>query len=448
MGEHTAKHEKLFKLAKLSLEEITTLAKTNDGDEIETCVEKVSTLIKRLENSVEKTKDTMIDGDIVLEEIVKWSNLQTERLNPFREVRSRLKQAAVDKQRSEDEIALQREIQKQRAINEEVKRANSISSGVTESLQSVKLQKYTITAFNGDYKDWTRFWNQFSVEVDGAKISEISKFNYLLELTKGKPREDILGLPHTKDGYIEAKRILQSTYGKDIKVQRALIKELENLPAITSTRRIASIHEFYNKLARVVRTLSTMEKLASCQGMVYTILDKLGPVREILAQSDDKWEEWKLEELTDNLRKYVERNPLDEEHTKYDNRDRAENRRERSFLGNGQERGKTKCVYCGDENHKSFNCTKVLRIADRREILKNSKLCYNCTGKGHTATKCRSRNCSKCGQRHHTSLCEERAPKTMDQDVEKKPENQKQATEKNLGGSCNDTATLHPYSRG
>ena len=93
--------------------------------------------------------------------------------------------------------------------------------------------------------------------------------------------------------------------------------------------------------------------------MVYTIMDKLGPVREILSQSDDKWEEWKLEELTDNLRKYVERNPLDEEHTKYGNRDRVENRRERAFLGNDQERGKTKCVYCGDENHKSFNCTKL-----------------------------------------------------------------------------------------
>ena len=85
-----------------------------------------------------------------------------------------------------------------------------------------------------------------------------------------------------------------------------------------------------------------------------------------------------------------------------------------------------------------------MRIVDRREILKNSKLCYNCTGKGHTATKCRSRNCSKCGQRHHTSLCEERAPKTMDQEVEKKPENQKQGTETNLGWSCNATTTLHP----
>ena len=45
--------------------------------------------------------------------------------------------------------------------------------------------------------------------MDGSAISEISKFNYLLEILKGKPKEDILGLPHTEDGedgYGEAKR--------------------------------------------------------------------------------------------------------------------------------------------------------------------------------------------------------------------------------------------------
>ena len=71
MGEHSAKHDKLFKLAELNLEEITTLAKADHGDDIETCVEKVCTLIKRLENSIEKTKETMIDNDVVLEEIIK-----------------------------------------------------------------------------------------------------------------------------------------------------------------------------------------------------------------------------------------------------------------------------------------------------------------------------------------------------------------------------------------
>ena len=129
-------------------------------------------------------------------------------------------------------------------------------------------------------------------------------FNYLLELVKGKPKEDILGLPHTEDEYGKVRRILEQTYGEDIKVHKVLIKEMEELPAIFN------IHKFYNRLSRVVCTLNTMKKLASAQSMVYTLMDKLGPVQEILVQKDDDWEEWGLEQLVENLRWYVERNPL------------------------------------------------------------------------------------------------------------------------------------------
>ena len=39
-------------------------------------------------------------------------------------------------------------------------------------------------------------------------------------------------------------------------------------------------------------------------------MDKLGPVREILTQNDDGWEDWGLEQLVEKLQKYIERNPL------------------------------------------------------------------------------------------------------------------------------------------
>ena len=89
--------------------------------------------------------------------------------------------------------------------------------------------------------------------------------------------------------------------GKDVKVHKALIKELEELPAILSIHRLNDIHDFYNKLSRVVRTLVTMKRLTSAQSMVYALMDKLGPVREVLVQKDDDWEEWGLEELVENL---------------------------------------------------------------------------------------------------------------------------------------------------
>ena len=106
------------------------------------------------------------------------------------------------------------------------------------------------------------------------------------------------------------KRILEQRYGKDIKVHKALVKEMEELPVISSTHKVAIIHNFYNRLSRVVRTLNTMKKLASAQSMLYTLMDKLGPVREVLVQKDDDWEEWGLEQLVANLRRHVERSPV------------------------------------------------------------------------------------------------------------------------------------------
>ena len=467
------RHEKIMKFAKMDLKEITDEIDDQDIEDNEILLERVGELIKRIEASINKTKDTMLEEDNPLEEIAAWSRAQKEQLTAFRDARKVLKCKKLEAEKEEGTRQVQKEIEKHQLINNELakermreqkeieaatmrkiqlekewlerkiqlqKEVKGISTfqvaAQSPAMQSVKLQRYTITPFYGDYKDWLRFWNQFTVEVDGSGISEISKFHYLLELTKGKPREDILGLPHTIEGYNEAKEILLSTYGKDIKVHKAMIKEIEGLHHITNIQKTASIHDFYNKLSRVVRTLAIMKKLDSAQCTVYTLLDKLGPVREIIAQGDDNWEEWNLEQLVQNLRKYVDRNPLKtSEETKLEvtNKDRLRER-EKLLFGNGQPNGKKPegCVYCSSNQHRSMQCTRVLNVANRREILKNNKLCYNCTGTGHTAGNCKSRSCTKCGQRHHTSLCEKQI-KTL-------PE---QAMEKSMSASSVESCTIH-----
>jgi len=85
---------------------------------------------------------------------------------------------------------------------------------------------------------------------------------------KGKPKDDILGLPHTEDGHNEAKRILEQTCGKDIKVHKALIKELQELPVISSIHRLNSIHDLYKKISRIVGTLIVMKRSFTTQSSV------------------------------------------------------------------------------------------------------------------------------------------------------------------------------------
>ena len=83
-----------------------------------------------------------------------------------------------------------------------------------------------------------------------------------------------------EDGYDEANKILNDIYGKDIK----------------------GVLDFYSKLARIVQNLNTKKKLDSAQCLVYTLMNKLGPMREIIAQQNDDLEDWDLEELMEDMR--------------------------------------------------------------------------------------------------------------------------------------------------
>ena len=83
-----------------------------------------------------------------------------------------------------------------------------------------------------------------------------------------------------EDGYDEANKILKDIYGKDIK----------------------GVLDFYSKLARIVQNLNTKKKLDSAQCLVYTLMNKLGPMREIIAQQNEDLEDWDLEELMEDMR--------------------------------------------------------------------------------------------------------------------------------------------------
>nr|XP_012555919.1 uncharacterized protein LOC105844171 [Hydra vulgaris] len=64
------------------------------------------------------------------------------------------------------------------------------------------------------------------------------------------------------------------------------------------------------------------------------------------------------------------------------------------------------CVYYGLPNHKREDCTKVLNVARRKEILINKRLCYNCISYGQSAANCQSGGCRKCSKKHHTLICQ------------------------------------------
>ena len=259
----------------MKLEDAVAALESEDIDLIKLQIDRITKAITNLSSKNDEIVELLMEEEKTIADIKTWRDTRAIELAKFTEMKMKLESMyRADRDRETRCIQQKCELlekmneMKDIKIDESRNDMKDVDIGVKARPQTVKLQKYTITPFTGDYKDWLRFWNQFSVEVDASGISEISKFNYLLELLKGKPKEDILGLPHNEDGYIEAKRILVETYGKDIKITKSIIKDIESLPQLRDITRHSQVHDFYNRLSRCVRTLKTMDKIQNAQSLV------------------------------------------------------------------------------------------------------------------------------------------------------------------------------------
>ena len=158
--------------------------------------------------------------------------------------------------------------------------------------------------------DWPRFWGQFSEAVDKSTIAPISKFTYLCELLEPSVKRVVEALPFTPEGYNRVKSILKDRFGKESEIEKAYVKEILELPHITSPSP-KKIGEFYEKLSYSGQALETMKRLDQVSGNVSMTLDKLPAIRGDLVRTDPDWETWDFLKLTEALRQWVRRNPAD-----------------------------------------------------------------------------------------------------------------------------------------
>ena len=200
-----------LQIKQILLEEVAESLSSREIEEVTLAFQRISEAIKDLELAKDKAIDDRLNSEEeTIESLREWSKKQKEEINPFKEMRGQLKERIRILQNQEQQEKLNLEKEKQRSLMEEAaeiarlqqqeqemarkrqmqmeeewmkrklqmerEREEQHSAEQTQKPQAVKLQKYTITPFQGDYKDWLRFWNQFSVEVDGSGIAEISKF--------------------------------------------------------------------------------------------------------------------------------------------------------------------------------------------------------------------------------------------------------------------------------
>lgn len=341
------------------------------------------------------TWNAEIDHQLMKEEVGK--------LRKWLEERRRQEETNAREEQLKFELKLQE--QKMKLQNDLATQESHEGGGSPKQTTQAKLPKIEIKMFEGSYLDWPRFWGQLTETIDKAEVAPINKFTYLCGLLGPKVKTSVEALPFTSEGYNRAKSILLSNYGKESEITKAYIKEIMAFTIITSAnpRRIS---EFSETLTYCVQALETMNKLSEVNGNVPITRDKLPAIRGDLVRMDPEWEKWNFPQLSEAVRLWTKRNPVEERETS----EQFNSKRDRSnklFQARGGEGKPNKCVYCSDATHRSSECQKISTVDQRKQFLAKKKLCFNCATPNHCAAECFSKKtCLHCHKRHHSSICD------------------------------------------
>ena len=261
-----------------------------------------------------------------------------------------------------------------------------------------------ITKFNGTHLDWFRFWNQFESDIEKSELTPVSKCFCLKRLVFPKVWSLIDGFPFTIEGYDRAKNVLVKNYGKRSEVTNAHVKSIMSLPHISNSNPY-KIHEFSEKLLSSVQARETIGKLKEINGYVILTLDKLQGIRADLVRTDDDLQDWKFSQLVEALENWTCRNPkpLNHKPLSEDNRANRYRNPNKIYQANQHQIDSTSCK---KSDHKTADLQTVKTTSERRKLLSEKKLCFNCTKLKHRAADCRSsKTCLICKNKHHTSIC-------------------------------------------
>ena len=352
--EKKRKQKKSTKLKKKLIE------KTEKNHEIKELLREVKITPEKVEQETETAISEIEERAEVFEDAIDELDLKLIKIQA--EARRRAREEEMALERAYEQDKMDHEYRQQE--KEERERLRRQAGHEDEQLEKrlrrmeqqqpqVKLPKLVISKFNGTYLDWLRFWEQFTSQIDKSAFADGAKLTYLQELLEGKPKQEIIGLPFSSDGYKQVKDMLKKKYGINSEIINAHVKQIFSLPVVIQ-HDVVKIHDFYQKLNLSVQSLKTLKKLTTVEGLVRMTLDKLDCIKSDLTKTDDNWRPWDFSRLEEALREWMSRNPTktDEGTTKPKRRKDPKPSRFQKEQGFQTKTKKPKSyVYCDKDDH-------------------------------------------------------------------------------------------------
>ncbi|KAK5964248.1 Zinc knuckle [Trichostrongylus colubriformis] len=287
----------------------------------------------------------------------------------------------------------------------------------------VELPEIPIPTFDGKITDSENFWALFDASVHSQDLTGLQKFNYLLKALKGSAREAIKRYPITEANYAAAVELLHSKFGDKDKLIRSLQTRKETASARNS--QLTEQRRLLDYLFALVTQLEQNGIVLNGSFVAQKILAKFQPdlQRRLLKQrvvQGNSEELWAVKQLLTDLDTLIKTEEQvsemlpENEAFRGGTKGRPPPRRYETTSGQRSQMRQNLCIYCSDTEHNSLRCPKVDSARNRREFLKEHKLCINCGKPNHISRECLRSGCTLCdGDKHHFSLCPKRLPTAL-----------------------------------
>ncbi|EYB82580.1 hypothetical protein Y032_0356g3353 [Ancylostoma ceylanicum] len=266
-------------------------------------------------------------------------------------------------------------------------------------------------------------------------LSELHKFNYLLNALKGEALEAVKKFQVTRENYAKALDFLKNKYGNTEELVFRLIDKLDSCslrsPAIRDQRKLLE------QIQVVVTQLEQKGENVNSQWLIRRILSKFphGIQRRVLVKKQTLTMDntFTMDMLFQLLEETISNEEMVTLYTGGNDRS-AQSTSTRVDNKSKQVRFAVSfCMYCKG-NHESFECDKYKTPQERSRYLRDHKLCLICASPQHITSQCQRRPCFSCQQRHHTSCCFQSGSKRWNSIPENELNYKKEARRTSTGG--------------
>lgn len=279
---------------------------------------------------------------------------------------------------------------------------------VDPQVSSFRLPQISIPTFSGDYNSWSAFQDMFiSLVHSNRNLTNVQKLHYLKCNLRGQAENLLRHTAITNDNYEVAWEALKQRYNNKRVLVDTQLKLLVNHPS-HHAETVGNIRELIDTVQESLNALRGLEIDFSSWDplLLFIVIQKLSKdthkAWEINLQgSADLPKFAELIEFLENRFRMLEF-LVDRKNATPSSISKPNLKSHTTTAGHSN----SSCSVC-NEHHYLRDCPQFLQMnnENRRCVVKQNRICFNCLVPGHLVTECKNRmNCKTCNKRHHSLL--------------------------------------------